>query len=227
MVEHDNFTRPPVDCRRILVVGAGGFGREVLQWLNHAWPDAMSRVAGFLSDDPDRLAGRRVPRPIVGRATGFAVAEGDYFVLGIGVPDARRRVAESLVEAGARFLTLVHPTAVVAPSAVIGVGAVICPFCVVSDSVSVGRWALLNYHSSVGHDASVGDYAVLSPYATLGGGALVADDVFLGLHAAVGPGVSVGARAKVSANSSALAAVPADCIVWGSPGVVRRRLDIS
>ena len=56
----------PADCRRILIVGAGGFGREVLQWARDAWPDQASRISGFLSDDPNRLDGFSTDVGVVG-----------------------------------------------------------------------------------------------------------------------------------------------------------------
>lgn len=214
----------PGDCERIIIVGAGGFGREVLQWSRHAWPEHTDRIRGFLSADPRRLDGRDCPLAILGDPETFVPRPGDGLLLAIGIPSVRRRVAESLIAKGGRFLTLIHPQALVASSARIGEGTVICPYAVVSDEACVGRLVLLNYHASLGHDAVIGDFSVLSPYAALGGGAQVADDAFLGLHASVGPGVTVGMRTKLSANSCALADVPAECIVWGVPGVARPRL---
>jgi len=214
----------PRDCERIIIVGAGGFGREVLQWSRHAWPGHAHRIAGFLSSDPRRLDGHNCPLAILSDPEVFVPRHGDGLLLAIGIPVVRRRVAESLIAKGGRFLTLIHPQALIAASARVAEGAVICPYAVVSDSASVGRLALLNYHSSLGHDAEVGDFSVLSPYATLGGGARAADDAFLGLHASVGPGVTVGMGSKLSANSCALADVPAECIVWGVPGIARPRL---
>jgi sugar O-acyltransferase (sialic acid O-acetyltransferase NeuD family) len=137
--------------------------------------------------------------------------------LAIGIRGVRRQVAERLAARGARFLTLVHPTAIVADTAAIGAGTVICPYGVVSDAVRLGRFVLVNYHASLGHDAEAGDFAVLSPYATLGGGARIADDVFLALHVAVGPGVTVGARSSVAAGAVALHDAPVDSLVFGIP----------
>jgi len=205
---------------RILIVGAGGFGREVLQWARAAWPDRVARIAGFLSDEPSRLAGHDCSLTIIASPEGFVPEPGDALLLAIGIPAARRRVAEALQLRGATFLTLIHPTAIVAPTAEIGEGAILCPYSIVSDSARVGRCALLNYHASLGHDASVGEYAVLSPYATLGGNAQIAEDVFLGMHASVGPGRRIGARSKISANSCALADAPTDSIIYGVPGRV-------
>jgi sugar O-acyltransferase (sialic acid O-acetyltransferase NeuD family) len=216
----------PSDCRSIVIVGAGGFGREVLQWARDAWPDRASLISGFLSDDPRRLDGFSNGAGILSTVADYHPAAGEYLLLGIGVPYSRRRVAEYLRAREARFLTLLHPQAVVAASAEIGEGSIICPFAVVSDSAVLGRFVLVNYHASFGHDAAAGEYAVLSPYATLGGGARVDDEVFLGLHASVGPGIAVGARSKVSANSCVLAATPADSLVYGVPGRVVPRVEV-
>lgn len=219
---------PPTagECRRILIVGAGGFGREAHQWFRDASPADARKICGFLSADTRRLDGFSCPLPIIGDPGTFVPEPDDGLVLAIGVPEIRRHVAEVLERAGGRFLTVVHPTAIVASSAVIGTGAVVSPFCIVSDAARVGRFVLLNYHSSLGHDATAGDFSVLSPYAALGGNAHVAEDVFLGMHASVGPARRVGARSKISAQSCALADVPADSIVFGVPGRIAPRIPL-
>lgn len=215
------------DVRRILIVGAGGFGREVLQWARDAWPEDCHRISGFLSADSDILDGTNCGVGIVGSPDRHRPVAGEKFLLAIGVPYVRRRVAEMLASKGAEFLTLVHPTSIVAPSARIGEGSIICPYSIVSDSARLGRFVAMNYHTSLGHDASAGDFAVLSPYATLGGHAHIEDDVFLGLHASIGPGKTVGARSKVSANSCVLASTPADSLVFGVPGSIGPRISIA
>lgn len=215
---HHTATAPPPDCERILFVGAGGFGREAVAWARDAWPDHVERFAGFLSDDPSRLDGHACDLSIVGSTASYVPSPADALVLAIGIPGVRRRIAESLAARGGRFLTLIHPTAIVAATAEIGPGSILCPYAIASDAARLGRFTLLNYHSSVAHDASTGDFAVLSPYAAISGGAKIGDDVFLGLHASVGPGVRIGDRSKVSANSCALATAGPDCLVHGVPG---------
>lgn len=213
------------EVRRILIVGAGGFGREVLRWARDAWPERESLIGGFLSADARVLDGHQCGLSIVSDPATFAPAAGDALLLAIGIPEVRRRVAEGLLARGAEFLTLIHPTAIVSPTAKIGIGSVICPGAVVTDAARTGRFVLVNYHASLAHDSSAGDFAVLSPYATLGGGAVVAEDTFLGLHASVGPGVSIGPRSKVAANSCALHDAPPDSLVHGVPGRVSPKLE--
>ncbi|NQW49258.1 MAG: acetyltransferase [Planctomycetes bacterium] len=215
---------PPPSCRRILVVGAGGFGREVVRWALDAWPEWTTRIVGFLSDDLGRLDGFNTPYRIVGTVHDHVPEAGTAYLLAIGVAYARRTVAEHLCRQGASFVSLVHPSAVVSDSAVIGTGSIICPYAVVSESSTLGACVLVNYHASLGHDSTAGAFSVLSPYATLAGEASIGDDVFLGLHASVGPGVKVGERSKVSANSCALSSVPPDSLVYGVPGRVSPRV---
>jgi sugar O-acyltransferase (sialic acid O-acetyltransferase NeuD family) len=216
--------RSPADFRRILIIGAGGFGREVLYWATAAWPSDAKRIAGFLSADSGRLNGHATPLAIIGDPETFELEPGDACLLAIGIPGVRRQVAESLLARGAEFLSLIHPTAIVAPTAEIGAGSIICPYAIVSDSCRLGRFVIMNYHSSLGHDATAGDYAVLSPYATLGGGARIDCDAFLGLHASVGPGRHLGPRSKVAANSAALCDAPTDTLVYGVPGRITLNL---
>jgi len=214
----------PSDCERIIIVGAGGFGREVLQWACHAWTEHVSKIAGFLSADADKLDAYAPSFPILGSPAAFRPQRSDGLVLAIGIPQIRRVVAEQLEARGARFLTMFHPTAIVAETAQIGTGTVICPYAIVSDSVRLGRFVLVNYHASLGHDAAAEDFSVLSPYATLGGGALIETDCFLGAHAFVAPRGVLGSRSSVSANSCLMGSAPMESLVHGVPGRITTKL---
>ena len=88
----------------------------MLQWARAAWPGRMARIGGFLSDDPSRLAGHDSSLTIIASPEGFVPEPGDALLLAIRIPAARRRVAEALQLRGATFLTLIHPTAIVAPT---------------------------------------------------------------------------------------------------------------
>ncbi len=211
--------RPSVEeqrsANRVFIVGAGGFGREVYGWFGRS--ALLARLVGFLSADLGALDGLPMGHRVVGSPDDHDVRPGDAFVLAIGIPGVRRNVAEALQSRGASFLTLIHHTAMVAESATIHQGAIICPYAVVSTHARVGACVILNYHSSAAHDAVIGDYTVLSPYAAVGGNAVLEDDVFVGLHGTVGPGKRVGARSKVAASSCALLNVPPDCLALGVP----------
>ena len=203
---------------RILIVGGGGFGREVLAWARDTWPQWQDRLTGFLSADAEILQGHACELPVLADPAAFTPEPGDALLLAIGVPGTRREVAEDLASRGGHFLTLVHPTATVVPTATLGPGSIICPHAVISDAAVLGACVLVNYHASLAHDCHAGDFAVLSPYATLGGSSEIGPDTFLGLHASVAPRISVGAGSKITANSCCLHAAPAASLIHGVPG---------
>ena len=196
--------------RDLAVFGAGGFGRECVVYA----ADAGVRLAGLVDDNPCALDGFEVSAPLLGAIDDVDVAAYDW-VIALGDTTARRRVHAELAGRGARFASLIHPTAYVAPNARIGPGAVLCPFAMVGAHARVGANVAINIYASVGHDAVVGDHCVLSPYSTLNGAVRLEDSVFLGSGAVVTPGVTVGRRSKISVLTPAMHDVQPGSLVAG------------
>lgn len=207
----------------VVVVGAGGFGREVLQWLRDAAAaGAGQRVRGFLDDTAPDLSAFGLDVPVLGPVDPGRLEAGDRCILAIGDPAVRLALAARLEAAGVHFTTLVHPSAVVAPSARLGAGAVVCPFGFIGPDAMVGAHALLNVRASVGHDARIGRAAVLSPHTCVGGAAEVADGAMLGSAAVVLPRQRVGEGARVAPGAVVHSAVPAGVLALGNPASWRR-----
>lgn len=207
-----------VSMNRLIIIGAGAFGREALQWALDIPADQRDwEPYGFLDDRPTALAGFDLPVGILGTVDDYGVQPHDRFVCAIGDAQARLDVCAQLAARGAQFMTLIHPTAVIAPSAKIAPGGIICPYAIVSVNSVLGQHVALNVQAVVGHDAQVGDGGTLSPHAGINGFVVLGTGVFLGSHAAVLPGVQVGEGAKVAAGSVAFADVPAHTTVVGVP----------
>ena len=202
----------------IIIIGAGGFGREVYCWAKDTFSNQEFQIKGFLSNNPRDLDNFDMDVPILEDATTYKIEEKDRFIFAIGDIDAKKRIVTNMKNQGAKFITLIHPTAVVAKSAHIGEGVIICPFALVSSHVELQDFVTINFYSSCGHDAKVGKYCILSPYATLNGFTILEDEVFLGTHATVTARKKVGYRSKVSANSVAMYDVPPHTLVYGVPG---------
>lgn len=202
----------------IVIVGAGGFGREVYLWTKDSFPDDQYKIKGFLDDNPRILNNYNMDIGIIGDLDGYEIEKQDRFVFAIGDIDVKKRLVTRLKKKGAKFLTLIHPTAIVANTATIGEGIIICPFVTISDNVQLGNFAMMNIYSSGGHDAKVGNYCILSPYATLNGFVILEDEVFLGTHSTIISYKKVGYKTKISANSVVMRDVPPNKIVFGVPG---------
>lgn len=207
----------------VVIVGAGGFGREVLQWLRDAAAaGSEQRVRGFLDDTNPDLSAFAVDVPVLGPVDAGELQGDDRCILAIGDPAARRAIADRLEAAGVRFTSVVHPSAVVAPSVRLGAGVVVCPFGFVGPDATVEDHALLNVRVSVGHDARIGRAAVLSPHVFVGGGAEVAAGALLGAGALVMPRQQVGEGARVAPGAAVHSSVPAGVLALGNPASWRR-----
>ena len=196
-----------------LIAGAGGFGREILQYLR----DLRFPLEGFLDDRADALAGFDLGTAVLGRLADFPLRDEHRLVISVGDPAGRRRLGDAAATRGARFLTLVHPTAYVAPNARLGAGCVVCPFAFIGVGAVLGDHVAVNTYASVGHDAQVGDCSVFSPYAVVNGAVVLGEEVFLGTHATVTPGLTVGRSAKITAGAVAVRPVPAYALAVGNP----------
>ena len=202
----------------IIIVGAGGFGREVYLWAKDSFSQDQYKIKGFLEDNPKILDNYDMDVGIIGNLNSYEIKNKDRFLFAIGDTDIKKRLIIKMKKRGAKFLTLVHPTAIVANTTKIGEGVIICPYCLVSDNVLLEDFVMMNTYASCGHDVKVGKYSILSPYAALNGFVTLEDEVFLGTHSTVIPYKKVGYKSKISANSVVMRDVAADKIVFGVPG---------
>jgi len=202
----------------IVIVGAGGFGREVYLWAKDSFSQDQYKIKGFLDDNSKALDGYNVEIGVVGSIDKYEIKEKDRFIIGIGTLAIKKQIVEKLMVRGAKFINLIHPTAVIADTAVIGRGNVIAPFVLISNCAKLNDFVVLNVYSSCGHDTRIGKYCTLSPYSAATGFVILEDEVFLGTHATIIPGKKVGYKSKVSANSVVMRDVPANKMVFGVPG---------
>lgn len=185
----------------IVIVGAGGFGHEVLRYAEEAAAAGWAHeVVGFLDDDPGALARRDTDLRVVGPLAGSPFLGGDIIVA-VGDPATRRGIRLAVAAAGGRLVTLIHPMAYIAAGARIGDGTIVAPQAFVGADSSVGANCVLNAMAIVGHDAQTGADTVLSPHAVIGGFAQVGDGVLLGAQATVNPGIGVASWSRAAAGS--------------------------
>ncbi len=202
----------------LILIGAGGFGREVLAWARQTAAHGRAwRVKGFLDDNPEALAAKRVSVPWLGRVEDHAPAEREVFLCPMGTPALRRRCSEIIQDRGGQFTTLIHPTAVLGDEVELGDGVILCPYSVVSGHNRLGRGVVVNLHSTVDHDATVGDWTQINCHCDLTGGVTVGSEVWFGSRVSIAPGLRVGDKAYLGIGSVILRDVEPGAKVFGVP----------
>lgn len=212
---------------RLLIVGAGGFGREVLWTAEEVPEDRRSwEIAGFLDDDVDgarrELAEKGFSLPVLASPADYEPREGEVLVCAIAEPRRRLEVCEALRARGARFGSVLHPTALLHPSCKVGDGLIMRHYSGVGPNSVLGDFVTINFLAGPGHDTVIGDGCTFGPHSDVMGAATLGRGVLLGSHAAVLPGAKVGDFATVGAGTVVVKRAAAGTTVFGVPA---RRLD--
>ncbi len=204
--------------RRVVVVGGGGHARVLLDILRLRGED----VLGYTD-----VASRSLPgAAYLGSDAILEEMERDRTVLvnGLGavdVPRRRRGIFERLRGRGFRFLTLVHPAAVVAEDALIEEGAQVMAGAVVNPGARVGADAIVNTRAGIDHDVEVGAHTHVAPGATICGGVRIGECCLIGSGAVVVQGCRIGGEAFVKAGALVCRDVAAGETTYGRRSRVR------
>jgi sugar O-acyltransferase (sialic acid O-acetyltransferase NeuD family) len=208
--------------KRIAIIGAGGFAREVAWLLEDigATNQETSRYAnsGFLVSDTSHIGPH--DSPVLGDFSWLESNQVDALAMGIGTPAVRLKLAEKLKE---RFPHIPWP-AIVHPSVQwqrrtmqVGEGVIICAGCIATVNVRFEPFCMVNLSCTIGHEAVIGRGCVLNPTVNLSGGVELGSSVLVGTGAQILQYVKIGNGATIGAGAVVNKDVNAETTVVGIP----------
>jgi hypothetical protein len=210
--------------RALVVVGAGGFGREVLDVvaaLNRESNVPPFHLIGVLDANPSAANLSRLSALGIAylgtEADWIAQGESADFLVAIGSPSTRARVTRSFLDAGFNAATVVHPSAGLGTATVIGSGSIVCAGAQISTNVQLGSHVHINPNATIGHDTVVEDFVSINPAATVSGDVTVHSEVLIGAGAVVLQGLTLGSGSTIGAAACVVRDVPAASTVKGVP----------
>lgn len=204
--------------RGLVIFGAGGFGRGVLDVVEAAnQVRGRYKFLGFIDNDPvpSEPLQRRGER-ILGPDAVFEGIDADYLI-GIANPGVRRRIDAYAAELGRQAAVAVHPSVTAGANVELAPGTVLTAGVRLASSVALGRHTHANLNATLGHDVVAGDYVTLFPQAAISGNVVLEDAVTIGSSAFVRQGQRVGRGATVGAGAVVVGDVPRDITVIGVP----------
>lgn len=189
--------------KKIIIVGSGGHAAELRDYINHnnnARVNDQIEVYGFIDDDEKTYHHYGFSEPFLGSIQNHKVNSEVYYLMGIANLDYRKKIIVDLEQQGAKFIGLIHPTAIISPSANIHPTTVVSHNASVGAKASIGKFNMLNSRCTIGHDSIIGDYNFISPQVAISGNTTIGDENLIGTNACTIPGINIGHKNKIAAG---------------------------
>lgn len=190
--------------KKLYIVGAGGFGREVL-WLVERMnkQNVIWDIQGFIDDDQHthgrELNGKKV---LGGCAYLENLTEDVYVICAIGAAKAKKKVVDKLSKInGIHFATLVDPSVIMSDYVQIGEGSIICAGTILTTNITIGQHVIINLDCTLGHDDVISDYVTLYPSVNVSGNVMIDSMSEIGTGSQIIQGKKIAGNVIVGAGA--------------------------
>ncbi len=214
--ETEPLTLPPTDKPYILIFGAGGHAKAIMDMVRQL---GLYSIAGIVDDNGSLQGSQVLGIPVLGtrerltELTAQGVALAANGVGGILDITIRVRIFELLEQAGLSFPVLVHPRATAEPSTRIEAGVQVFANAYVGSEAVLHERCMVNTNAVVSHDCEVGAYSHIAPGALLAGHVHVGERTLIGMGVTTSIGVRIGSGVRVGNGAILLADVPDKTII--------------
>jgi len=187
--------------KTLIIVGTGAVAAEITSLIEDPqYGDSYGvEIKGYLCINDTLAKKYEYKKPYLGTIEGYSLEENDYFIIAIGDNAYRNENAGKVIAKGGKFISLIHPTCIVANTAEIGDGNIINPFSMVGPKVKIGNFNVVTSQSFISHDCKVGDFNFFSTVG-LCGHVVVGNENTFNIKATVIPHISLGNRNVIQAG---------------------------
>lgn len=189
--------------RKILIFGAGGFGREV-QWLiecinqkNPTWT-----IEGYLDDGVEPGTEVNGYQVLGGIEKLRDFDENIAVVCAVGSARVREIIINRIKEMGNyQFPNLIHPDVQMSDSVTFGEGNIICAGNILTVNIEVKDFVIINLSCTVGHDAVLESFVTVYPGVNISGCTIMHKGVELGTGSKIIQGIEVAEKSIIGAGA--------------------------
>jgi sugar O-acyltransferase (sialic acid O-acetyltransferase NeuD family) len=212
--------------KSVVIVGAGGFGREVMEiFKDQNKNEKRWNILGIIDDDKE-LKGRIINGyPVLGGLEWIKENNNENLgcVCAIGIPETRKKVVEKLQEIGANFYNAIHPAVIMSEFVELGQDVIICAGSILTVNIRIGDHVHIDTNCTIAHDAIIEDYCRLNPGVKINGNNHLGEGVYIGTGATFIQEVSVGSWSTIGAGAVVVDNIPEKVVAVGVPAKVTKQ----
>jgi sugar O-acyltransferase (sialic acid O-acetyltransferase NeuD family) len=206
--------------KSVVIVGAGGFGREVLEIFkdNNKESDIWD-ILGFIDDNRELEDKLINGYPVLGGLDWLKKhgVDGYGCVCAVGTSGMRKEVVQRLDKISVNYVNAIHPSVIMSDSVHLGHDVIICAGSILTVNIKIGDHVHINLNSTVGHDAVIEPFCTISPAVSINGHNRLGEGVFVGTGAVFNQEVSVGDWTTVGAGAVVVGDIPERVVAVGVP----------
>ena len=212
--------------KSIVIIGAGGFGREVL-WLieriNKKSVDDLGikewNILGFVDDNAE-LKGKIInDHPVIGTCDDLikmSEKEDIFAVAAIGSAKVKKNVIQK-IEGHVQFATVIDPSVIISDRVNIGEGCIVCAGSLITIDIKIGNHVIVNLDCTIGHDVVIEDYVTIYPSVNVSGNVVIGTESEVGTGTQIIQGKSIGRHSIMGAGAVVISNIPKSCTAVGVP----------
>lgn len=212
--------------KKLYIVGAGGFGREVLWLVNRInEKEKIWDIQGFIDDNKSLHGKIENDYKVLGSCEYLKnLSEDTYVVISIGSAKIKEKIAEKLKEySNVHFTTLIDPSVIISEKVKIGEGTIICAGTIITVNIEIGNHVIINLDCTVGHDSIIEDYATILPSVNLSGNTITKKYTTIGTGTKVIQGITIGKNVIVGAGTVVIRDIEDNVTAVGNPARIVKR----
>lgn len=208
----------------LIIVGAGGLGREVAWLVEDINKQAQKwDLLGFVDDGVPGLTVEGYP--ILGNVESlFNMNPIPWVVVAIANAEIRKKIVSKIQKQDVPLATLIHPSVQLSQFVEIDEGSIVCAGSVLTTNIKLGVASIINPNCFIGHDTALNDFVSLMPGVNVAGEAIVGEGVYMGLNACVINRTSIGEWSVIGAGATVVRDIPAYSLAVGVPAQVVKSL---
>lgn len=210
----------------MLIVGAKGFAKEVLQVIcQNGYKKDIAFYDDVNSDIFGEMFGEYQILKTSAEAKDFFLKNGPEFTIGLGNPRLRAQIYKQFTNIGGHLTSTISNNSDIGDyDTKIDAGCNILSGVKISNSVSIGRACIIYYNSIITHDCIINDFVEISPSVTVLGRVEISDYAHIGANATILPDIQIGKNSIIGAGSVVTKDVPDNVLVVGSPAKIIKSL---
>lgn len=175
--------------KELMIIGGSSTALEINEAVRLGYKNTYNEVIFVIGDnetanvDFKSITDREVSEYVKGRNVNYIISLSNLKL--------RFKMMEDLEKKGLKPVNVIHPMAMVSPTATVGLGNYIAAGAKVSTNAKIANHCILNFDTTVGHDAILEDHVIINPGTRISGYAHICSRVLIGANSIIFQGKKV------------------------------------